>query len=152
MRMTSRCLMALRSKCKQEHHYLGSRGFPFFLNQLKKQKKKELRTLAQRSGTIFFFLLGNLPTNPNTENTKIPPTGRGGEENQEPPALPTEGTSTSEPLFQNGGLWGGLIFGIVITAVAAVIIRRKSRKGRRHRAPAGREMRPLVSSSKPGEF
>ena len=84
-------------------------------------------------------------------DTEIPPIGHDGEEDQEPPASPAEGTS-SEPLFQNGGLWGGVIFGLVIIAVAVVIIRRKSRKGRRHRAPAGREMRALVSSSKPGEF
>ena len=91
-----------------------------------------------------------MPTNPNTE---VPSTGRGGEEDQEPPALAAKGPP-KEPLGQNGGLWGGVIFVTVIIAIAiaVVIIRRKSRKRTRHRAPAGREMRPLVSSSTPGEF
>ena len=74
----------------------------------------------------------------------------------EPPALAAEGTpsASSTPLVQNAGLWGGVIFGIVVfaVAIAVVIIRRKSRNGKRHRATARKERRPLVSSSKPGEF
>ena len=101
----------------------------------------------------FFYPLGDSPTSPNTE---IPPTGHGGKVVPEPPALAAEGTpsTSSIPLVQNGLLWGGVILCIVILAIAiaVAIIRKKSSNKMRRHATAGREGRPLMTSSKLGEF
>ncbi|XP_020617457.1 uncharacterized protein LOC110055410 [Orbicella faveolata] len=93
--------------------------------------------------------LGNSPTSPETE---IPPTGHGGKV----PALAAEGTphtSPPIPVVKDVRFWGGVFGGItgilVIVAIVAAIICRKSSIQKRLDAKQGQ---PLMSSAKPGEF
>ena len=97
-------------------------------------------------------------------NTEIPPTGHGEKVEREGPALAAGGAPHTSPipLVQNGGLWGGIVGGIVIVAIAAIalaiIIRRKSRNRKKRDATAVKDgmnkqqRTPLMSSAKNGEF